>query len=306
MRAAYLGLDRSELGRRARAARARLASCDICPRECGVDRLGDERDACQTGRWALVSSVGPHFGEESPLVGARGSGTVFFAGCNLACRFCQNADISQLTHGEPVEAAELARMMLAVQGMGCHNLNLVTPTHVTAQILEALVVAVERGLELPIVYNCGGYESLETLRLLDGIVDIYMPDLKYMSAGPGERLSGVPDYPEVAQAALKEMQRQVGELTVDEQGVSRRGLLVRHLVLPDGLAGTAEAMRFLAEEISPGTYVNVMDQYRPCHLVIGDPQLGRRLTAREHADALQAALDAGLTRLDDRVRLRRF
>jgi len=158
MRAAYLGLDRSELERRARAARARLASCDICPRECGVDRLGDERDACQTGRWALVSSVGPHFGEESPLVGARGSGTVFFAGCNLACRFCQNADISQLTHGEPVEAAELARMMLAVQGMGCHNLNLVTPTHVTAQILEALVVAVERGLELPIVYNCGGYE----------------------------------------------------------------------------------------------------------------------------------------------------
>jgi putative pyruvate formate lyase activating enzyme len=303
MGAAYLALDRGELSRRADAALTRLASCDICPRECGVNRLQDERDACQTGRLALVSSVGPHFGEESPLVGSRGSGTLFFAGCNLACRFCQNADISQLCHGEPVEAGELARMMLALQGMGCHNLNLVTPTHVTAQILEALVLAVERGLELPIVYNCGGYESLQTLRLLDGVVDIYMPDLKYTAAGPGERLSGVPDYPAVARAALREMQRQVGDLSWDEQGVARRGLLVRHLVLPDDLAGTAEAMRFLAEEISPGTYVNVMDQYRPCHLMRGDHQLGRGITAKEHAAAVQAALDAGLTRLDDRVRL---
>lgn len=305
-RAAYLELhDQGELRGRTESALARLASCDLCPRECGVNRLQDERDFCATGRRARVCSMGPHFGEEAPLVGRRGSGTIFFGGCNLSCSFCQNADISQLGSGEEVEAGELSRMMLAVQRMGCHNLNLVTPTHVAAQVLEALALAVEDGLEIPIVYNCGGYESQRTLQLLDGVVDIYMPDFKYVDEEPAGRLSGAADYPEVARAALTEMQRQVGQLTWDEQGVARRGLLVRHLVLPDELAGTAAAMRFLAEQISSETYVNVMDQYRPCHRMVGDPTMGRRITADEYAAAVQSALDAGLTRLDDRVRFRR-
>jgi putative pyruvate formate lyase activating enzyme len=305
-RPAYLDLhERGELARRAEAALARLASCDICPRQCAVNRLQDERDACNTGRLAMVSSMGPHFGEEAPLVGSRGSGTIFFAGCNLGCAFCQNADISQLCHGEEAGAEELARMMLGVQRMGCHNLNLVTPTHVTAQVLEALVHAAEGGLNIPIVYNCGGYEALETLALLDGVVDIYMPDFKYTVAAAGERLSGVPDYPEVAKAALTEMFRQVGDLTWDEHGVARRGLLVRHLVLPEDQAGTAEAMRFLAG-LSIETYVNVMDQYRPCHRIHDDPLLSRGLTGREYETAVKAAQDAGLTRLDDRVRVRRI
>jgi putative pyruvate formate lyase activating enzyme len=301
----YLALHQSgELARRADSALARLASCDICPRECGVDRRRDERDFCDTGRRARISSVGPHFGEESPLVGSRGSGTVFLTGCNLGCSFCQNFDISHEGHGREVDAVELAQAFMSVQLLGCHNLNLVTPTHVTPQLLEALGHAVELGLQLPIVYNCGGYESLETLKLLDGVVDIYMPDFKYVEDGPGQRYSSVPDYPEVARAALREMHRQVGDLTLDERGVATRGLLVRHLVLPEDLAGTAAAMRFLADEISPQTYVNVMDQYRPCGEVIGDPVMGRRISGAEYERALQAALDAGLTRLDDRVRVR--
>jgi putative pyruvate formate lyase activating enzyme len=303
-RPAYLELhERGELARRAEAALARLASCDICPRQCAVNRLQDERDACNTGRLARVSSMGPHFGEEAPLVGRSGSGTIFFAGCNLGCAFCQNADISQLCHGEETDAEALARMMLGVQRMGCENLNLVTPTHVTAQILEALVIAAEGGLRIPVVYNCGGYEAPETLLLLDGVVDIYMPDFKYTVAAAGERLSGVPDYPDVARAALTEMFRQVGDLTLDAHGVARRGLLVRHLVLPEDQAGTAEAMRFLAG-LSTETYVNVMDQYRPCHRIHDDPLLSRRITGGEYEAAVRAAHDAGLTRLDDRARVR--
>ena len=251
-----------------------------------------------------VRRLAPVVSEEAPLVGVRGSGTVFFSGCNLGCSFCQNHDISHARRGQEVDAAALCAAFLYVQEHGCHNLNLVTPTHVTAQILEALDLAAGRGLTIPVVYNCGGYEALDTLRLLDGVVEIYMPDLKYAAAAPGARYSGVPDYPEVARAALAEMHRQVGDLTLDEEGVAQRGLLVRHLVLPDGLAGTAAAMRFIAEELSAQTYVNVMDQYRPCGDVSGDASLGRRITAAEYEAALQAALDAGLTRLDDRVRAR--
>lgn len=304
-RASYLALYESgQLQQRAAAAYERLARCDICPRDCQVNRLHDVRGRCRSGRLARVASVGPHFGEEAPLVGRRGSGTLFLAGCNLECRFCQNADISHGGAGREVDAAELAAMMLSVQRVHeCENLNLVTPTHVTAQLLEALPLAVEQGLRLPIVYNCGGYESLQTLALLDGVVDIYMPDLKYADAAAGERHSGVSDYPEVARAALAEMHRQVGDLQLDEAGVATRGLLVRHLVLPGGLAGTAEVMRFLAG-LSTGTYVNVMDQYRPCGGARGHPLLGRGLEAAEYRAAVQAALDAGLTRLDDRVRPR--
>jgi putative pyruvate formate lyase activating enzyme len=305
--AGYLALHASgQLGRRAEAALARLQRCDLCPRQCAVDRLQDERDACGTGRLAQISSVGPHFGEEAPLVGRRGSGTVFFSGCNLGCSFCQNYDISHARHGQEVDAAALCAAFLSVQEHGCHNLNLVTPTHVTAQILEALDLAAGRGLTIPVVYNCGGYEAPETLRLLDGVVDIYLPDLKYADEAPGARYSGVSDYPEVARAALREMHRQVGDLTLDDEGVARRGLLVRHLVLPGGLAGTEQAMRFIAEELSTETYVNVMDQYRPCGDVRGDASLGRQITPAEYDAALQAALDAGLTRLDDRVRVGRL
>ena len=301
---AYLALhQRGELAGRARAAVERLSACDLCPRRCGVNRLDDERGACRTGRRARVASLGPHFGEESPLTGTGGSGTIFFAGCNLSCAFCQNADISQACHGEEADPSEVAAMMLAVQYLGCHNLNLVTPTHVTAQVLEALEIAARGGLQVPIVYNCGGYEALPTLSLLDGVVDIYMPDFKYTSDAVGARLSGVPDYPGVARAALEQMHRQVGDLTLDEQGVARRGLLVRHLVLPADQAGTREAMRFLAG-LSTETYVNVMDQYRPCHRVHGDPTLGRGITADEYEDAVEAARHAGLTRLDDRIRPR--
>jgi putative pyruvate formate lyase activating enzyme len=296
----YLALHRSgELRRRAEAALRRLERCDICPRACGVNRLDDETNGtCATGRLARFASVGPHFGEEAPLVGSRGSGTLFFAGCNLGCAFCQNADISQLEPGREVEARELSQLMLSLQEMGCENLNLVTPTHVTAQILEVLWLAVEEGLRLPLVYNCGGYESLDTLALLDGVVDIYMPDLKYADPEIALRYSGVRDYPAVARAALKEMHRQVGDLVLDGRGVARRGLLVRHLVLPAGCAGTAAAMEFLARKISLSTYVNVMAQYRPCHLIHGDPILGRRLTSEEYEEAVSLARRAGLTRLD--------
>jgi putative pyruvate formate lyase activating enzyme len=305
--AGYLALHAAgELRRRAEAALVRLQRCDLCPRHCAVDRLQDARDTCGVGRLAQLSSVGPHFGEEAPLVGARGSGTVFFSGCNLGCSFCQNHDISHARRGQEVDAGALCAAFLSVQEYGCHNLNLVTPTHVTAQILEALDLAAGRGLTIPVVYNCGGYEALDTLRLLDGVVEIYMPDLKYAADAPGARYSGVPDYPEVARAALAEMHRQVGDLSLDEEGVAQRGLLVRHLVLPDGLAGTAAAMRFIAEELSTQTYVNVMDQYRPCGDVRGDASLGRRITAAEYEAALQATLDAGLTRLDDRVRALRW
>jgi putative pyruvate formate lyase activating enzyme len=293
--------ERGELADRVRQARTLLSPCVVCPRECRVDRLAGETGFCRAGAEPMVSSFNAHFGEESPLVGRHGSGTVFMTHCNLRCIFCQNCDISLDGHGTPVTAETVARIMLRLQQAGCHNINWVTPTHYTPQLIEATAIAAEQGLMLPIVYNCGGYESLRTLRLLDGIVDIYMPDLKYTDPAPAERLSNAPDYPEVAKAALREMHRQVGDLVLDERGIALRGLLVRHLVLPCGLAGTAEAMRFLAEEISPNTYVNVMAQYRPCADAHRDPQINRPITTQEYRAAVKMALDAGLTRLDERV-----
>ncbi|MBS3957579.1 MAG: radical SAM protein [Clostridiales bacterium] len=281
---------------RAAEALAGLRECRACPHECAVDRTAGERGVCRAGALACVSSAGPHFGEEGPLVGRGGSGTVFFAWCNLHCVFCQNYDISQLGHGEDVTASELADIFLGVQRAGCENVNLVSPTHFAPQILEALDVAASRGLDLPLVWNTGGYESLATLALLDGVVDVYMPDLKYADPATAARLSGAADYPERAFAALREMHRQVGDLTLDERGIARRGLLVRHLALPAGLAGTPEVMAFLAEEISRDTYVNVMDQYRPCHRAGEHPELRRRITAEEYADAVAAARAAGLHR----------
>ncbi len=276
--------------------RARLASCDLCPRECRVNRLEDERGVCRVGRKAIVSSYGPHFGEEPVLVGRFGSGTIFFSGCNLKCCFCQNYEISQLLMGKEVEKEELARLMLELKRMGCHNINLVSPTHVIAQIIEALPIAIDLGLDLPIVYNSGGYDSVSVLRLLEGIIDIYMPDAKYGDDEIGEQLSGVKGYWRINREALREMHRQVGDL-VTEEGIAQRGMLIRHLVLPDQLAGSERVLRFIAQELSPHSYVNIMDQYRPCYLAHRHPSLSRRITRSEYDRVVTWARSAGLTRL---------
>jgi len=287
-------LSPRELAERAGQALARLKNCDLCPRTCGVERTEGELGFCRTGRYALLASYGPHFGEEPPLVGARGSGTIFFAGCNLACIFCQNYDISQMLQGNPARPRQLADVMLKLQQRGCHNINFVSPSHVVAQILEALVLAQEQGLELPLVYNCGGYDSLETLKLLDGIMDIYMPDAKYFVEDVAVKLSDAPGYPAVMKAALKEMHRQVGDLELDRRGVAVRGMIIRHLVLPDGLAGTRDVMRFIASELSADSYVNVMAQYHPAYRAYDHSPLGRRITREEYREALDAASAEGL------------
>lgn len=290
-------LHTGELAHRVQDAYAHLGSCDLCAQECHVDRHA-ARGVCRTGIQAAVSSYGPHHGEEAPLSGSRGSGTIFFAYCNMRCQFCQNYDISQLGEGHEVEPEEIAAAMLELQAMGCHNINLVSPSQVVAQILAAVAVAAQAGLLLPLVYNTGGYDSLAALGLLDGVVDIYMPDMKYADARLAIRLSKARDYPAANRAAVKEMHRQVGDLVMDERGIARRGLLVRHLVMPGGLAGTPEVARFLAEEISRDTYINVMAQYHPCYKAFEHPPLDRRITPKEYADAVAACRAAGLRRFD--------
>jgi len=297
--AAYLGLYYcGELTLRIKRAKETLESCEICPRHCHVNRLDGEVGKCRTAAQAIVSSYGPHFGEEAPLVGNNGSGTIFFSNCNLRCVFCQNYSVSQLGEGTEVTKEELAGMMLSLQKRGCHNINLVSPTHVVPQILEALELAIARGLSIPLVYNSGGYDSVETLRLLEGIIDIYMPDMKYSDDEIAQQYSGIENYPSVNRAAIKEMHRQVGDLQIDEQGIATRGLLVRHLVLPHGLAGTYKVVRFLAEEISLNTYLNVMAQYHPCHKASQFPLLSRPVTREEFTKAVNLARQQGLERLD--------
>jgi len=290
--------DTGELEARVRNARAMLESCSLCPRQCSVNRRAGESGKCRVADRAIVSSYGPHFGEEAPLVGTGGSGTIFFAYCHLQCVFCQNYSISQSGEGHPVGSEELAAMMLSLQARGCHNINLVSPSHVVPQILDALDIAADQGLNLPLVYNSSGYDSVETLQLLDGIVDIYMPDMKYADEKTAEELSGVKGYPKVNRAAVKEMHRQVGDLRVNEHGVAERGLLIRHLVLPNRLAGTEETLRFLAGEVSPDTYVNIMAQYHPEYRAHEFPLLSRRLLAGEFREAIQLAHRYGLRRLD--------
>ncbi|MCK4470377.1 MAG: radical SAM protein [Anaerolineae bacterium] len=292
-------LRSGELKRRVQAAYERLHACDFCGRECRVDRH-ERAGSCKTGVRAVVTSYHPHLGEEDPLRGWRGSGTIFFAWCNLNCQFCQNYDISQLGHGQKIEPEELAAMMLSLQAQGCHNINLVSPTHVVPQILAAVLIAAQAGLSLPLVYNTGGYDSLAALALLYGVVDIYMPDMKYANAETAQKYSKVKAYPTVNQTAIKEMYRQVGDLVLDENGIALRGLLVRHLVLPDELAGTAEIARFLAEEVSRDTYVNIMDQYRPCYKAAELPPLDRPITRAEYEQAVQQAREVGLHRFDKR------
>ncbi len=301
----YLALYESgELHRRAEQARESLRACRVCPRCCLVNRLEDERKICRTGRYARVASYFAHLGEEDCLRGWNGSGTIFFVGCNLRCVFCQNADISQPRPSDlrkdAATPAELAGMMLELQRRGCHNINLVTPEHVVPQILEALPIAVEKGLKLPIVYNTSGYDSPESLQFLDGVVDIYMPDFKFYSSALAAKYLKAKDYPEVVRGVLREMHRQVGDLTVDIRGLARRGLLVRHLVMPGCLDDSKLIFQFLAREISRDTYVNVMNQYFPAHKTAGEryPELQRRLHFREYRQALRLARAAGLHRFD--------
>lgn len=297
-RPAYKNLSRSEFDEKIERAGEIIRDCTLCPRLCHVDRTSGERGYCGTGDKPFVSSWGPHFGEERPLVGRHGSGTIFFGNCNLGCIFCQNYSISHLDEGVEVSYEKLAEIMISLQASGCHNINLVTPTHQVYAIIRAVKSASENGLSIPLVYNCGGYEALETLEILDGIVDIYMPDFKYFDNDFARKYSDAADYPETAKAALKEMHRQTGDLLLDEQGIAVRGLLVRHLVLPGNIAGTAGIMKFITEEISDNTYVNIMDQYHPCYKAFENPPLDRRLSEREFGDAVKTALKAGLKRLD--------
>lgn len=291
-------LETGELDRRAERAIGHLGKCDLCPWECQADRAIGRLGTCKTSRRARVSSFFPHHGEEDPLRGKRGSGTIFFSNCNLRCQFCQNYEISQEGEGRTVEAEELAAMMLHLQDAGCHNINLVSPTHVVAQIIEAVALAARAGLRVPLVYNTGGYDSMAALALLDGVIDIYMPDMKYADAATALKYSRIKDYPIYNRSAVKEMFRQVGDLKLDERGIAQRGLLIRHLVLPGGLAGTGEIARFLADEISTDTYINIMKQYRPEYKASRADRgpLSRPVTAEEMADAYKAARTAGLHR----------
>lgn len=298
---AYLRLYESgELGRRVEAALERLADCRLCPRDCGVNRLEDNFAVCKTGRHAIVSSYFAHFGEEDCLRGTRGSGTIFFGWCNLRCVFCQNYQVSWMGEGRGTTHESLARMMIDLQELGCHNINFVTPEHVVPQILEALPLAIKRGLRLPLVYNTSAYDSLDSLQLMDGVVDIYMPDFKFWEPEMARRYIKAPDYPEAARQAIREMHRQVGPLIVDENGLALRGLLLRHLVMPREVAGTRQILDWIAREIGPDTYVNLMDQYYPAGKVSGTEyeEISRRVTPDEYRQALEYARAAGLCRLD--------
>ena len=295
---AYLQLPPGVLAGKVEEAEEILKECTLCPRECRVDRTAGEKGFCRTGNKPFISSYGAHFGEEKPLVGRRGSGTIFMGNCNLGCIFCQNYSISHLGEGVETSVEKLADIMLSLQNEGCHNINFVTPTHQMPMLLRSLLIASEKGLRLPIVYNCGGYESLHALKLLEGVVDIYMPDFKYADPAMAKKYSKAENYPEAAKAALKEMHRQVGDLLTDKRGIAFRGLLVRHLVLPERIAGTAEVVKFIAEEISKNTYINIMDQYHPCFKAFDHPPLNRRITGKEYTEALDIAIKAGIKRID--------
>lgn len=275
-----------------------LDNCTLCPRNCRADRKKGEKGFCRAGFLPKIASFSPHFGEEKPLVGIHGSGTIFLTHCNLGCRFCQNYAISHLDEGEEISFARLSRIMTGLQALGCHNINFVSPTHFVPQILRALPEAIDNGLSVPLVYNTGGYDAEETLQLLDGIFDIFMPDIKYSTKEVAEKYSQAPDYPDKVKIAVKIMHKQVGDLILNDEGIALRGLLIRHLVLPSGLAGTGDIMKFLASEISQNTYVNIMAQYYPCGDIPPESPLSRRITQKEYIRALEIAKEAGITRLD--------
>lgn len=301
---AYLRAHRSgALQQKIEEARAALADCALCPRDCRVNRLENKFAMCKTGRYAVVSSHFPHHGEEDCLRGTRGSGTIFFSWCNLRCVFCQNFELSWKGHGQVTRPEELAAMMLRLQGFGCHNINFVTPEHVVPQILEALLPAIEGGLRLPLVYNTSAYDSLHSMELMNGIVDIYMPDFKFWHGEMARQYVKAPNYPEAARRAIRAMHRQVGHLVTDEEGLAVRGVLLRHLVMPGGIAGSPEIFDWVARELGPETYVNVMAQYSPAGKVGGEEyvQIDRRVTGTEYQQARVAARAAGLHRLDARL-----
>jgi len=268
----------------------------MCPRECHAKRLEGRYGVCRSTAELMISSAAPHFGEEPPLVGRRGSGTVFITSCNLKCMFCQNYDVSHMRYGRRITPSQLAEIMLGLERGGCHNINFVTPTHMTAQIVEAVAMAAERGLSVPLVYNCGGYESTQTLKLIEDVVDIYMPDIKYGDNEIARRYSGATSYWNVVRPAISEMHRQVGDLSLDEGGVARRGLLIRHLVLPNRLAGSRAVLDFIARNVSVDSYVNIMDQYRPAYRAIRYSELSRGITMKEYDEALEYAHRLGLHR----------
>jgi putative pyruvate formate lyase activating enzyme len=293
---AYIGAEKSgELARRESALKAIYTECRLCPRRCGVNRVKGEKGVCESVARAKVYSAHPHFGEEPELVGRGGSGTIFFSNCNLLCEYCQNWQINHRGDGSTISEDELARMMTGLQERGCHNINLVTPTHLLPSIIGAVRKAIPRGLRVPLVYNCGGYEPVEVVRLLDGIVDIYLPDFKYSDGAMSAKYSsGAADYPQHAMAAIAEMHRQVGDVVTDDRGVALRGLMIRHLVLPENIAGTDKFVRFVAERLGPGVYVNLMAQYRPEHRARRFAELSRRITGQEYARAINWARQAGL------------
>ena len=290
----YLNIKEEEFDRRIEKAYKLLSPCEVCPRKCKANRLEGEEGFCRSSEEVIVSSYNAHFGEEPPLVGYFGSGTIFFTNCNLKCVYCQNYPISQLGNGNKVSLSELAKIMLALQKRKCHNINLVTPTHFVPQILKSLKSAIKMGLLIPIVYNTSGYESVKTLKLLDGIVDIYLPDARYADNENARKYSSAPNYFEIMKKALKEMHRQVGDLVTDKIGIARSGLIVRHLVLPEGLSGTKKIMHFIAREISPHTYISLMAQYFPAYQASQFPPLSRRIDKEEYREALQAFKEEGL------------
>ena len=293
----YINLHTTgELQKRISALTDMIKECRLCPRHCKVNRLQGELGFCRAGDVLMLSSAFAHFGEEVPLVGTMGSGTIFLTHCNLRCVFCQNHDISHQGRGEAITLQQMAAYMVALQQRGCHNINFVTPTHYVPQIISALPYAIDRGLRIPLVYNCGGYESLEVIKLLDGIIDIYMPDAKWSDSGVAEKYAQAPDYPAVVKEVLKEMHRQVGDLQISKAGVAERGLLIRHLVMPGGLGGTRELIHYIATEISPHSYVNIMSQYRPEYRAGEFPEINRRITHREYGEALAYAKAEGLYR----------
>ncbi len=295
---AYLKLPSGILSEKVNEAFSILKECTLCPRECRVNRISGEIGFCKTGVKPFISSYGPHFGEERPLVGRFGSGTIFMGNCNLGCIFCQNYSISHLGEGIEISFEKVADIMIELQKQGCHNINLVTPTHQMPMLLKSILIASEKGLRIPIVYNCGGYESIHAIQILDGVIDIYMPDFKYWDPLMAEKYSKAKNYPEIARKALKEMHSQVGDLIIDKRGIALRGLLVRHLVLPERIAGTMDVVNFIASEISHNTYINIMDQYHPCFKAFDHPPLNRRITKEEYEEALNFAIRAGLKRID--------
>lgn len=299
LRSANNGLLRDKV----RKVRSMLSRCALCPRQCGIDRLSGQTGVCKTGEKAWVSSCNPHFGEEAPLVGQYGSGTIFMTHCNLMCNFCQNYDISHGEQGIEVSDGQLAEMMLSLQQKGCHNINFVTPSHVVPQILSAVEIAAGKGLTVPLVYNTSGYDTVETLKLLDGVFDIYMPDFKFWDPEVARQTCDAGDYPEMARRAVKEMHRQVGDLNLNESGIATRGLLIRHLVMPGGLAGTQEIMTFIADNLSVDSYVNIMPQYRPEGDAVHIPGLSRHISQKEFASALQLAAKSGIKRFDEGKRI---